>query len=267
MSNIQGFADETHREQTSERVHEAHSRLHHAGHVVGGRVFGYRNQDVYNGVDLHGRPLRSHVERVIDPIEATVVQRIFEMYDSGLGLKRIAKLLTLEGAAAPKHYRRTDGLEPIVGWAPSTVRGVLTRETYRGVVVWNKTRKRNTWGKWAPSDRPESEWIRASADHLRIIEEPLWKRVESRRQEVEGKAVRFESGRISGRPPKHAAVNLLAGLATCGLCGGGLVVEQSSNKKGRYAYYICHRAPRNRRVYQRLASRRRRYERSRASGR
>jgi hypothetical protein len=34
------------------------------------------------GYHLHGRPLRSHVERVIDPAEATVVHRIFELYDS-----------------------------------------------------------------------------------------------------------------------------------------------------------------------------------------
>ena len=44
-------------------------------------------------------------------------------------------------------------------------------------------------------------------------------------------------------PADHedAVQNLLAGIATCGVCGGGLVVEQSNNKKGRYAYYICHR--------------------------
>ena len=40
------------------------------------------------------------------------------------------------------------------------------------------------------------------------------------RRETEGKSIRFESGRLSGRPPKHATVNLLAGLATCGVCGG-----------------------------------------------
>jgi site-specific DNA recombinase len=106
--------------KSSERVHEAHTRLHRAGRVVGGRVFGYCNEDIYNGFDHDDRPLRSHVERVIDPTEAAVVRRIFEMYDSGLGLKRIAKLLTSEDAAAPKHFRRVDGLLPVVGWSPST---------------------------------------------------------------------------------------------------------------------------------------------------
>lgn len=56
-------ADEAHREQTRERVHEAHTRKALRGHVVGGRVFGYRNVDKFAGTDAHGRPLRSHVER------------------------------------------------------------------------------------------------------------------------------------------------------------------------------------------------------------
>lgn len=241
LSNVQGFADEAHREASSERVHEAHTRLHVAGHVVGGRVFGYRNQDVFNGLDRDGRPLRSHVERIINPVEAAVVERIFALYDSGEGLKRIAKLLTAEGAVAPFNVRRTDGLRPPTGWSPSTVRTVLTRETYRGVIIWNKTRKRNDWGKYAPTNRPESEWIRTPAEHLRIIDEALWRRVEARRGEVEGKAIRFGSGRLSGRPPKHATVNLLAGLATCGICGGGLVVETGGKKRGRIPEYLCHR--------------------------
>jgi site-specific DNA recombinase len=83
MSNVQGFADEAHREATSERVHEAHARRHKAGHCVGGRIFGYKNRTIYKGEDVHGRPLKSHVERVIDPDEAAVVRRIFELYDSG----------------------------------------------------------------------------------------------------------------------------------------------------------------------------------------
>ena len=71
--------------------------------MTGGSVFGYKNHDIANGEDAHGRPLRSHVERVIDPVEAAVVVRIFELYDSGYGLKRIAKLLTSDGSVTPNH--------------------------------------------------------------------------------------------------------------------------------------------------------------------
>jgi DNA invertase Pin-like site-specific DNA recombinase len=114
---LQGFTDEKAREESSERVHEAHTRLHRAGHVVGGRVFGYRYRVIYSGIDRDGNPLRSHVEREINDVEAAVVRRIFALYDAGEGLKRIAKILTSEGAATPQHFRRADGLAPVSGWA------------------------------------------------------------------------------------------------------------------------------------------------------
>jgi len=244
MSAVQSAADEAHREQTSERVHESHHRSAKAGHVVGGRVFGYANQDIFKGVDLHGRPLRSHVERVINPVEAAVVQRIFALYDQGEGLKRIAKTLMSEGAAAPKPFVRRDltKVQSVIGWSPSTVRAILTRELYRGIIVWNRTRKRPiAWGHVDQRPRPESEWLRTPAEHVRIVPEDLWCRVQSRRQETEGRAARFASGRLSGRPPKHATRNLLSGLATCAWCGGGLIVETGPRKRGRVPEYVCHR--------------------------
>jgi hypothetical protein len=53
---------------------------------------------------------RTRDRRVIDPAEATVVQRIFALYDAGEGLKRIAKQLTGERAAVPKPFQRFDKL-------------------------------------------------------------------------------------------------------------------------------------------------------------
>jgi site-specific DNA recombinase len=243
LSSVQGFSDEDHAVKTSERVIESHTGLAKAGYVTGGRVFGYTNRDVFSGVDLHGRPLRSHVERVINPIEAEVVQRIFALFDAGEGLKRIAKLLTIEGAAFPKPFVRKDPTKvlPVVGWSPSTVRAILTRELYHGVMVWNRSQKRDVFREVNQRPRPESEWLRTPVKHLRIIDEQLWLRVASRRKETEGKAARLESGQLLGRPPKHATQNLLAGLTMCAWCGGSLVVETSPRKRGRVPEYICHR--------------------------
>jgi site-specific DNA recombinase len=99
--------------------------------------------------------------------------------------------------------RDTTKVQHVNGWSPSTVRAILTRELYRGVVVWNKTRKRPiTCGHVDQRPRPESEWLRTPAEHLRIVPEDLWHRVQARRQETEGRAARFASGRLSGRPPK-----------------------------------------------------------------
>ena len=245
MSAMRSAADEAHREQTRDRVHEAHLAKVRRGYVVGGRVFGYRNQDVFQGEDQHGRPLRSHVERVVVAAEAAVVWRIFELYASGLGLKAIAKRLTTEQAAHPKLFRRRDGLAPVNGWSPATIRTILCRELYRGIVVWNRSRKRDDWGQVDQQPRSKEEWVRVPVEDLRIIPDDLWERVRSRRADTEGRTLRFERGRMSGRPPRAGVKNLLAGLATCGVCGGGLIVETSSRKRGRVAEYVCARRRRN----------------------
>jgi len=94
------------------------------------------------------------------------------LFDAGEGLKRIARRLTNEGALAPKPFARRDGLRPVAGWSPSTIRAILNRELYRGVVVWNRSRKRPlAWGHVDQRPRPASEWIRSPAEHLRIIDE------------------------------------------------------------------------------------------------
>jgi site-specific DNA recombinase len=245
MSAFRAGADEAHREQTAERVHEAHTRSVKSGYVVGGRVFGYRNRKVFNGTDIHGNELYSHTERVIEPSEAAVIQRIFEMYDSGFGLKRIATQLTREKATSPIPFVRRDPTKvlPVMGWSPSTVGAILARDLYHGVLVWNRSQKRpaTSWGQVKQGPRPESDWIYSEAEQLRIIDEQLWKRVQSRRRLTEGKALRFEGGRLSGRPPKNGSRNLLAGLATCAHCGGGLIVETSARKRGRVPEYVCAR--------------------------
>jgi DNA invertase Pin-like site-specific DNA recombinase len=243
LSSVQGFADEDHAVKTSERVIEAHTKLFELGRVTGGRVFGYSNKHIFSGEDASGNPLRSHTERVVNLTEAAVVQRIFHLYDSGEGVKRIAMQLNDEGAAYPKPFVRKDPMKvlPVAGWAPGTVRTILMRELYHGAVIWNKTRKRDDFRQVNQQPRPESEWLRAEAPHLRIIDEPLWKRVQSRRHEAETLAARLAGGRLSGRPPKTATQNLLAGLGSCGVCGGSLVVETSSRKRGRVPEYICYR--------------------------
>ncbi len=247
MSAIRSAADEAHRDDTRKRTHEAHLDRVKKGYWVGGRVFGYRNVNVFNGVDRDGRPLKVGVVLEINEEERVVVIRIFEMYAEGLGLKAIAKTLTRENAARPIPQKREDGLAPVRGWSPSTVRSVLNRELYHGVHVWNETKKRDDWGQKYNRRhfKPTTDVVRVPLPHLRIVSEELWNRVASRRADIEGRAVRFGSGRISGRPPKNAVKNLLAGLATCGLCGGGLIVETSARKGHRVAEYICNSHRRN----------------------
>jgi site-specific DNA recombinase len=59
-------------------------------------------------------------------------------------------------------------------WIQSSVHAVLFRERYRDELVWNKTKKRDRWGQTRVSDRPETEWLRVSAPHVRIVSDALW---------------------------------------------------------------------------------------------
>src|SRR5690348_14584148 len=101
-----------------------------AGHVTGGRVFGYDNMRADTG----------GVVRVTNDAEAAIVRDIFLRCAQGQGFRMIAKALNEAGALCPRAQQGRPH-----GWCPSTIREVLYRQLYRGQIVWNKTKKRNAW--------------------------------------------------------------------------------------------------------------------------
>lgn len=78
MMSLTAFADELEREKARQRTYDAMLRKAKAGHVTGGRVFGYDNVDVST---VNGD--RSHVTRRINEAEAAVVRQIFELSANG----------------------------------------------------------------------------------------------------------------------------------------------------------------------------------------
>jgi len=116
------FAETLERDKARQRTTDALVRKARAGHVTGGRVFGFDNVDVR---DDQGR---RRVERLVNDAEAAVVRRIFALAAEGRGLRAIAVTCNAEGACAPVPRRAGRPR----GWAPSSVREVLHRELYRG---------------------------------------------------------------------------------------------------------------------------------------
>jgi DNA invertase Pin-like site-specific DNA recombinase len=168
MLALETMSDEMERDKARQRTHDAMRRKFEQGHVTGGQCFGYRNVDVTTpGPD--GRPKRQYVRREIHTEEAAIVRRIFERCAAGDGLKAITKRLNAEGVLAPRAQRGRPR-----AWAPSSVRAILTREVYRGVVVWNKTRKRDADGQKRTADRSADQWMRRTDDALRIVSDQLW---------------------------------------------------------------------------------------------
>src|SRR5262245_47372482 len=114
------FAADLEREKARQRTYDAMARKARAGHVTGGRVFGYDNVVI---TDANGR--RSHVERTINASEAAVIRRIFELSAEGYGAKAITKRLNADGTLSP----RAQSGRP-QAWAPSSVFAVLHRDVY-----------------------------------------------------------------------------------------------------------------------------------------
>jgi len=237
LLSVTGFAAEVERDQARHRTHQALLLKARQRQVTGGRVFGYHNRDVYSaGADPTSRPTRCYVERVVHEPEAAVVRRIFERYASGIGLRTIAHRLNDEGALAPLP-RRTGRPR---GWAPSSVRAALYRELYRGVIVWNRTKKRDEWGCKKQTPRDPSEWVREPDATLRIVSDEAWQAVHDRLASARQAYLRGTQGQVWGRPPNGVESKyLLTGMATCGGCGATLHVRSRSHGRRRAFFYGC----------------------------
>jgi hypothetical protein len=199
-----------------------------AGHVTGGRVFGYDNVDV---LDANGK--RSHVERRINETEAVIVRRIFSLRAEGVGQTRIAKTLNAGRAIAPRSQQGRPR-----GWARTTVHEILFRDLYRGVVTWNRSRKRNAWGAHQQTARPAGEWLSMPAPALRIVSDDEWRAAHRR---IDAARAQYERDTHGERRPKRDRDSkyLLTGFGRCALCRGGLHVRSRSHGRKRMFFYAC----------------------------
>jgi Recombinase/Recombinase zinc beta ribbon domain len=120
------------------------------------------------------------------------------------------------------------------------LRDVLCRELYRGRIVWNKSKKRDRWGKVKQTKNPEAMWITKPAPELRIIPDAVWNAAHKRLQEARASYLRATGGRLHGHPLNAVAAKyLLTGLSKCGLCGGSLEVVSRPHGKRRAKFYAC----------------------------
>ena len=79
----------------------------------------------------------SGVRLELDEVKAPIMMRVFTMYADGNSLATIAKTLDAEGVQAPQPPRNRQTR----AWCPSSIREMVRNERYRGVFVWNRTRK------------------------------------------------------------------------------------------------------------------------------
>lgn len=147
--------------------------------------------------------------------EAELVNRIFELYTSGLGFKAISNRLNLAG-------HRTKLGNP---FSVQLIRNILNNRNYIGLVRFNKTEHIRTRGAVPVG------W--AEGGHVAIVNLELWNHVQNLLAE------RFTS------PVKKVDRPFpLTGLLKCPLCGKSMVPRHSDRKRNDGTrktnhYYLC----------------------------
>ena len=197
------------------------------GGATGGRILGYIREIIGQGPN-------GIVDRlVIDPAEAVLVRRIFELYAAGHSLKQICAMLDADGFSPPR-AKETGKYRPTC-WNPSTLsgsielaEGILNNEIYIGRRIFN----RREWIE-VPNDhrgfsrrprlKPESEWQIQDEPELRIIDQGLWDRVKAR--QLAARFARDEKFKLTANPLSGAkrAKHLLSELVFCGACGSPFI--------------------------------------------
>ena len=229
-----GIVDSLYINELAKKTHRGVEGRALQGLHTGGRCFGYRSVPIEDPTrtDPYGRPQILGVQLEIDPGQAAIVRRVFASYAAGDSIKTIAKRLNAERVPPPSPYRG----QHHPSWAPSALSVMLHNDRYRGVVVWNRTRKvRNPrTGRRVQRKRPKSEWVVLQAPHLQIVSEKVWRAVECRLALVKAS---FGAGASPGLCRRSlSAQYLLSGFLKCGVCGARMVVVSGRGQSGRARY-------------------------------
>jgi site-specific DNA recombinase len=164
-----------------------------------------------------------------------VVRDIYARYADGQGFKKIAHALNAQHRPSPRPQRHRPA-----GWDPGTVRAILRRQLYRGIVVYGRTKKRDAEGSRHQHKQDRSTWLVTDMPALRIVTRAITDRVDARLDSTRHAYLRDRKGRLLGSPRRHGhngAQHLLAGFIVCE-CGAtfeavrGVYVCSARRRKG-----------------------------------
>ena len=236
LLTLHGMMDEQFLDGLAEKVHRGQEGRALKGLQPGGRCFGYKNVPIEDPTRSGKYGMKAVVGVKLEILEeqADVVRRVFRMYADGESLASIAKQLNAEGVEAPQTPKK----RVVRGWFPSAIREMLRNERYRGVSVWNRTKKERNpeTGRKTSRQRPEQDWIRTEVPEWRIVADDLWN---AAHQRIKFKSERFGNSRIGGFSRTDQTKRyLFSGLLACGVCGANLIIVSGGGLRG-YLKYGC----------------------------
>ncbi|MGY4433967.1 site-specific DNA recombinase [Bradyrhizobium sp. F1.13.1] len=203
------------------KVRRGHNGRVREGKFPGAVTFGY------------SRVLGKPGERQIHPEHSAIVLRVFREYASGKTTREIAAGLTRDGIPTPSggkfwnHQTFTGGR--------GGKRGMIGNRLYIGELIWNANRSvldPETGKKLKRRGKPE-DVISVSVPHLRIVPQELWDAANgvcTSRAESKFGAGGKRPQRVGYRP--YSREHLLAGMLSCGACGGHMRIAQVSRDGG-----------------------------------
>ncbi|MBU1471375.1 MAG: recombinase family protein [candidate division Zixibacteria bacterium] len=212
------------------------------GYSPGGRLYGYEYEAVLDpsgATDKKTRqPRRLGTRIATNEKQAEVVQRVFRLYDSGVGYKEIAGYLNqrqIEPPGSERQKARRPNLRP--SWCPNQIRSMLRNPKYSGDWTWNKCRwmKNRRTGKRTYRERSRNEWVESIRPDLKIVPNELWISVQARFRKND---TTQQKGRRVG------SKYLFTGMLRCSECGSNMIVVRKNRHDVTFACSMnWHRGP------------------------
>ncbi len=168
-----------------------------------------------------------------DPEAAAVVKRIFDMYASGIGIRKICATFEKEHITNPGVYnfRKTGNrskqplLDTPYRWTQTTVRDMLSNQAYCGDTVNFKTYSKSNKLKKRLKNNPENMRIFENT-HEAIVSRKLFETVQKH----------FEGRK---RPDIQGEMDKYAGYLYCGNCGKRLYLHRAKSIKPENNFFQC----------------------------
>lgn len=207
MSSIRNYFNDFYARDTSKKIRAVKKARGERGEPIGTNIpYGYMKNPEYDGNQKEQPWL------IVDPETAPVIKRIFEMYANGFGTTKIRDILCAEKIVSPSVYmfRKTGSMKGNPDenrpyhWSDSTIRSMLSNQTYCGDTVNFKTYSKSHKLKKRLKNNPSKVAVFPNT-HEAIIERSLFDMVQKH----------FEGRK---KPNKRGEINKFSGYVYCGDC-------------------------------------------------
>ena len=167
---------------------------------------------------------------VVDPIAASVVKDIYNLYITGMGFTGIAKYLNSKNIPCPSLHKYLKGIKlnvisdrprEEIKWSTGAVKTILTNELYLGHLIQGK-RTTVSYKNHKIKRKDKSTWVKVENTHEAIIDEETFNKVQVLIKE-------------RSRPMKSGSVHIFSGKVFCHECKRYMRKKNSS----KHEYLVC----------------------------